>query len=52
MANGKTGGFVKWKKILKGNRKDLDVQLYAVQYFDEERIPLPGSFIRTSGRAI
>ncbi|MCX6583945.1 MAG: hypothetical protein NT166_27530 [Candidatus Aminicenantes bacterium] len=30
-----------------GNRKDLDVQLYAVQYSDEERIPLPGSFIRT-----
>jgi len=28
-----------------GNR--VDVELYAVQYFDEERIPLPGSFIRT-----
>jgi hypothetical protein len=26
---------------------DVDVQLYAVQYFDEERIPLPKSFIRT-----
>lgn len=29
------------------NRVDVDVQLYAVQYADEERIPLPGSFIRT-----
>ncbi|MCX6583932.1 MAG: hypothetical protein NT166_27465 [Candidatus Aminicenantes bacterium] len=28
-----------------GNR--VNVELYAVQYFDEERIPLPGSFIRT-----
>ena len=25
----------------------VDVELYAVQYFDEERIPLPQSFIRT-----
>jgi len=30
-----------------GNRADVNVQLYAVQYFDEERIPLPGSFTRT-----
>jgi hypothetical protein len=30
-----------------GNRADINVQLYAVQYADEERIPLPGSFIRT-----
>lgn len=30
-----------------GHRADINVQLYAVQYSDEERIPLPGSFIRT-----
>jgi hypothetical protein len=30
-----------------GNRVDVDVELYAVQYFDEERIPLPESFTRT-----
>lgn len=25
----------------------VNVELYAVQYFDEERIPIPGNFIRT-----
>lgn len=30
-----------------GTRGDVKVQLCAIQYFDEERIPLPGSFIRT-----
>ncbi len=30
-----------------GTRGDVKVQLYAVQYFDEERFPLPKSFIRT-----
>lgn len=28
-------------------REYVDVELYAVQYFDEERIPLPESFMRT-----
>lgn len=29
-------------------RNDADVQLYAVQYQDEERLPLPPDFIRTA----